>query len=203
MDEFVKWPKIPRLNRDCIITEKIDGTNGVVYIEHKELLGSFNPDLMITETDDFYLFAGSRNRWLTYDKDNYGFFRWVYNNREDLINLGPGRHFGEWWGQGVQRKYGLDHKRFSLFNTSIWTEKDPEGGYNTTCPDCCHVVPILIEIPFTTGNVRVAIDFLKENGSVAAPGFDNPEGIVVYHTAANQMFKVMCKNDDLPKGLVN
>lgn len=45
-------------------------------------------------------------------------------------------------------------------------------------------------------NLRIA-------GSVAAPGFDRPEGIVVYHTAANQCFKVTLENDEMPKALVN
>jgi hypothetical protein len=31
------------------------------------------------------------------------------------------------------------------------------------------------------------------------PGFMDPEGIVVYHVAANQMFKVTLKGDDAPK----
>ena len=32
MIEFTKFPKIPRLNRDMIITEKIDGTNAQIYV---------------------------------------------------------------------------------------------------------------------------------------------------------------------------
>ena len=30
--EFVEFPKIPRVSRECIITEKIDGTNASVWI---------------------------------------------------------------------------------------------------------------------------------------------------------------------------
>ncbi len=30
--EFKEFPKIARLTRDCIITEKIDGTNASIYI---------------------------------------------------------------------------------------------------------------------------------------------------------------------------
>ena len=33
------------------------------------------------------------------------------------------------------------------------------------------------------------MQMLKERGSQAAPGFMDPEGIIVYHTAANQYFK--------------
>jgi hypothetical protein len=32
MKEFVEFKKIPRLSRECVVTEKIDGTNGVIYI---------------------------------------------------------------------------------------------------------------------------------------------------------------------------
>ena len=30
--EFVEFQKIPRLRRECIISEKIDGTNGAIFI---------------------------------------------------------------------------------------------------------------------------------------------------------------------------
>jgi hypothetical protein len=41
---------------------------------------------------------------------------------------------------------------------------------------------------------------LRLDGSYAAPGYMKPEGIVVYHTAAKQMFKVTIENDEQPKG---
>ena len=79
--EFVAFPKIPRLHKECVITEKIDGTNGLIYI-----------------TDDGDMFIGSRNRWLSEDSDNFGFHRWASENKSELMQLGPGRHHGEWWG---------------------------------------------------------------------------------------------------------
>lgn len=39
MIEFKAWPKIPRLFRDVIITEKIDGTNAAIHIAARFLLG--------------------------------------------------------------------------------------------------------------------------------------------------------------------
>jgi hypothetical protein len=30
--EFIPFPKIPRIHKECVITEKIDGTNGIIYI---------------------------------------------------------------------------------------------------------------------------------------------------------------------------
>ena len=37
LPEFVPFPKIPRLYKECVITEKIDGTNGVIYITDVEV----------------------------------------------------------------------------------------------------------------------------------------------------------------------
>jgi hypothetical protein len=42
---------------------------------------------------------------------------------------------------------------------------------------------------------------LKEYGSRVAPGFMNPEGIVIYHTAGNYYFKKTIENDE--KGKIN
>jgi hypothetical protein len=169
--EFVGFPKIPRLSRTMVITEKIDGTNAQIYI-----------------TDDFNMFVGSRNKYITTENDNAGFAKWCFNNREELINcLGPGRHFGEWWGQGINRGYGLKEKRFSLFNTTRWTEE--------TKPKCCYVVPILYHGIFNTDQIDEELLILERNGSIAAPGFMNPEGVIVYHEKGNLFFKKTIKND--------
>ena len=191
--DFIKFPKVPRLNRDCTITEKIDGTNAQVFIEHKSILdlGSPYKDGVLFEMANFCVFAGSRKRYLTIKNDNYGFARWVQGNGEELLKLGPGRHFGEWWGQGIQRNYGLKEKRFSLFNTNLWSKDRPA---------CCDVVPVLYSGPFDTDIVNHEVKWLRANGSMAAPGFMKPEGIMVFHTAANSLFKVTCENDEKHKG---
>lgn len=177
-NEFREFQKIARLNRECIITEKIDGTNAQILI-----------------ADDFVtMTVGSRNRWITVEDDNYGFARWCETNKDELLKLGPGRHFGEWWGAGIQRKYGQKEKRFSLFNTSRWNAE------NT--PACVSVVPVLYQGPFRTDAVEAAVERLRKDGSVAAPGFMDPEGVVVYHVAGNVAFKVTLRNDEMPKSLV-
>lgn len=108
---FVGFPKIARLNRDCIITEKIDGTNAQICI-----------------TEDGGFLVGSRKKWITPENDNYGFARWAYENKEELLKLGVGSHFGEWWGQGIQRRYNMDKKVFSLFNVRYkWTDSRMES----------------------------------------------------------------------------
>lgn len=180
MTEFQPWPKIARLNRDITITEKIDGTNAAVIID-----------------ESLAVYAQSRTRIIHPGDDNFGFAKWVDENAEALAwLLGPGHHFGEWWGQGIQRKYGMTEKRFSLFNTSRWADLDP-----TDVPGL-GVVPVLYEGPFSQLEIAIALDALENWGSKAAPGFMEPEGVVVYHHAANSMFKVTLKNDEAPKGAV-
>lgn len=168
--EFRSFGKIARLDREVVVTEKIDGTNAQILI---------SDDLSTIQ-------AGSRNRWIVPGDDNYGFARWVEDNREELLKLGPGRHFGEWWGAGIQRNYGLREKRFSLFNVSKWGE---------TRPACCHVVPVLWRGLFTELDVKGLVGQLMTSGSVAMPGYANPEGIVVYHTHSGSLFKVTTDGD--------
>jgi len=192
--EFKPFPKMPRLSRECIITEKIDGTNASVLI-----------------TDDGDIFAGSRTRWITPEDDNYGFAAWVRDNTEQLMHLGPGHHFGEWWGRGIQRNYGMTERRFSLFNVGRWCMHGREPLVIPTAdpriiktqdvlPPCCHLVPVLYRGEFCTVEVDLAIIDLADNGSQAAPGFHKPEGVVVYHIAGNAGFKKTIEKDSEPKG---
>ena len=47
----------------------------------------------------------------------------------------------------------------------------------------------------------VVIDLLREQGSMAAPGFMKPEGIVIFHIAAGVGFKKTVEKDEVPKAL--
>lgn len=183
--DFVGFPKIARYSRECIVTEKIDGTNAQIYIP--EIGGP----IWETMPEELPFFVGSRKRWITPENDNHGFARWAYDHADELLQLGPGHHFGEWWGAKIGRKYGLDHKRFSLFNVSRWEKERP---------DCCHVVPVLFRGDFDGFQPQYLLDTLKDYGSFAAPGFMHPEGIVIYHVAANTMFKKTLVDDEKPKG---
>lgn len=174
--DFVEFPKIARWSREVIITEKIDGTNACIFIG-----------------EDGEFLTGSRTRWITPEDDNFGFARWAQEHKTELMTLGPGQHFGEWWGSGVQRGYGLQkgEKRFSLFNTTRWSESRPA---------CCHVVPVLYQgMMNEPGQVEHCLDNLRRNGSAAAPGFMDPEGVVLFHTAANFAFKKTIRKDEMPK----
>lgn len=216
--EFKPFPKMPRLSRECIITEKIDGTNASVYIAElandqpipAESLGVFdyNPQGPL-----YCMLAGSRNRWITPQDDNAGFAAWVTRNFIQLEQLGPGHHFGEWWGQGIQRKYGMTEKRFSLFNVSRWAlhgttpQTIPTSDLRIVktqevLPPCCYLVPTLYRGEFCTTQIEGALQTLRAHGSEAAPGFMNPEGVVVYHIAGNIGFKKTIEKDEEPKGKI-
>lgn len=190
--EFSEFQKISRLNREVIVTEKLDGTNGQVHIRVKDGDPEFGYDTQV-EVDGVacLLRAGSRNRWVAQmGDDNFGFGRWVYQNAHELAQLGLGAHFGEWWGSGIQRRYGLTEKRWSLFNTHRWTDSRPA---------CCHVVPVIATgIGFDVA--AKAIENLRIDGSYAAPGFMKPEGIVAFHTQGRQLFKATLEKDEEHKG---
>lgn len=193
MPEFNSFPKMARLSRDVVITEKLDGTNAQVLIEEVAHI-DYPPADALAVVGRLAIYAGSRNRWITPAQDNYGFAGWVQRNAEELAGLGAGRHFGEWWGCGIQRNYGLKEKRFSLFNTARWSGDDR--------PACCDVVPVLYSGPFDTREVDDCIAYLSKVGSIAARGFMQPEGVIVYHTAAGIGFKKTIVGDESPKSLV-
>lgn len=200
MSEFESFPKIARLSRDCTVTEKINGANGQIYIQR--LLADPPAFLHATATvsydgGDYAVFAGSRNRWVTPGKttDNYGFAGWVASFADELvIGLGEGRHYGEWWGAGIQCGYNQRDKHFSLFNTSRWS-------YHTPAPACCSVVPVLYSGEFRTEAVDACLNQLRTTGSRAAPHFPSPEGVVVYHSAARLYFKKTLESDHEPKAI--
>jgi hypothetical protein len=197
MNEFQEFPKMARYSREVIVTEKIDGTNAQIFIgENGEFL------------------TGSRTRWITPDNDNFGFSKWAHEHKDELMQLGPGRHFGEWWGSGIQRGYGLTNgeRRFSLFNVSRWClhgtapSQIPSADTRVvkmqdTLPPCVGLVPVLWNGRFDMLDVPYIISTLNQCGSCAAPGFMRPEGIVIYHVAAGIGFKKTIEKDEVPKSM--
>ena len=184
-DGFQAWPKTPRLYRDIVVTEKIDGTNACVVVSD----------------DGSVVFAQSRKKVILPSQDNFGFARWVFENRAMLADkLGPGRHYGEWYGSGIQTGYGLKNgeKYFMLFNANRWTEENlAECGLdaiNVEAPT------IMYQGPFDTAEVNNCVDWLRGGGSVHRPYDGKAEGVIVYHVAAGRVFKVTCVNDEKPKG---
>lgn len=183
MTDFEGFPKIVRYtNEQFTITEKIDGTNAAFRI-----------------LDGKVIAVQSRKRIITPGKesDNAGFAGWVMSHETQLVNeFGDGLHFGEWWGLGVQRGYGQPHKRFSPFNTKLW----PEGRWVDIGLVEVRGVPVLVEGPIAL--LDVALDATHEAfataGSVASPGYMNPEGCMVYLHGLGKYLKAPL--DPTPKG---
>lgn len=210
---FEAFPKLTRFSHDWTVTEKIDGTNAqvlviprndaaVVYESISEHGlgddGVWAPEVLRL-TKDYAVLAGSRNRLLTVGKgDNHGFAGFVQERAEEIIEkLGEGRHFGEWYGQGIgPRGYGVNPKRFALFNAGRWTDQP--------LPDRFDVVPILFK-GYLENNVQFdwILRDLKASGSRIAPGFDNPEGIVMYHGPSRTSFKKTFDYDEAGKWAEN
>lgn len=192
--DFEGMRKIARLSKEVIVTEKIDGTNGQIYIIEEPLVDPV-PGEGVIHLSGGHMLVGSRTHWLKHEADNYGFWHWAYDHADELMKLGPGRHYGEWWGSKINRGYGLPsgQRNFSLFNTSKWSD-------DLARPVCCRVVPVLWAGPWDSLNVVDILVDMRYRGSRAQPGFMNPEGVVVFHTAAGVAFKKTIENDEKPKG---
>jgi hypothetical protein len=174
--DFQPWPKIPRLRNETVtITEKLNGSCAC---------------LCVTENGE--VFAASRNRWVTPGKntDNFGFAQWVREHKEDCLKLGIGRHFGEWYGQGIGPfSYGLKEKRLALFNTFRPADTLPPG---------IEQVKVLYQGTGSrlTDIVNGLIAKLNAEGSQHVPGYMKPEGLVVYSSLTKSRYKVLCENDE-------
>jgi hypothetical protein len=192
MTEFNSFGKMARLSREVIVTEKIDGTNGQIFIG-----------------DDGEFLVGSRTRWIDPNCDNHGFARWAWDHMDELmIGLGSGRHFGEWWGSGINRGYGLPkgEKHFSIFNTIRWCLNSEEPQQIKTgdprivkmqdkLPPCCSLVPVLWRGLFDIIAIDSVLSDLATHGSKASIGYTNPEGVVIFHAAGNIAFKKTLGDD--------
>lgn len=165
--EFQTFESIEILESLITISEKIHGTNAQIAVDD---LGK-------------EIYAGSRERWVTPEDDNHGFANWVFPNKEALIKLlGPGRHYGEWYGPGIGPGYGLKEKRFALFNTHRW-------GEATDLLPRMDVVPVLYRGTYKPNIVKETMDKLKESGSKLVPGYMKPEGVVIYYHRTSTYFK--------------
>lgn len=183
MLEFKEFPKIHRWSRGVVVTEKLDGTNAAIVVHGGQIIGT-----------------QSRTRLITLADDNYGFARWVQDNKDTLtqiIGVHDGHHFGEWWGQGIQRKYNVGRKVFSLFNVLRW-----RGLIDDLRAEAIglRVVPKIWTGTMDDLDVPRLMDALKTSGSYAAPGFKDPEGIVIFHENSYGLFKKTFEKDAAGKG---
>lgn len=186
---FEAWPKTLQISKvlgNVTVTEKIDGTNACLVFDA-----------------DGNMFAQSRNRVITPASDNQGFARWAYRYQEELFHiLGEGRHFGEWWGKGIGRKYGMEHNVFSLFNVGRFYKTGPDGldsmstrAQGTSIFDQVSAVPHLFTGEYGSDAMKAAVTDLQDNNSKAAAqhgiDFADPEGVCFYFREFDKVAKLV------------
>lgn len=195
---FIKWPSTPRFHKYLTITEKINGTNACIRIL------------------DGKLTTQSRKRLITPDDDNFGFARWAYDNAGALTDvLGYGVHFGEWFGEGIQKNpLGIEGKRFAHFSPWKFNDAEKERIENSGLVE---FVPILFEgqadewtIPHTIEMLRVygsRVEGAKSTEVEVFPGPDGTytkanaaEGVIVWQKETQQKYKILLENDSIHKG---
>jgi len=64
----------------------------------------------------------------------------------------------------------------------------------------CHVIPVLATGIFDSKLVDETLEKLGKTGSIAAPGFARPEGIVIFHSQNSALYKVTFDYDVEGKG---
>lgn len=167
--EFKPWPKIKRKTPFNVrITEKINGTNGCIVI------------------DGSSMYVQNRKRFLDMEHDNCGFYRWTFDNREELSKLRDGYHYGEWAGPGIQgNPHGLPERVFFLFFEQRW-------NYDPNLPKGCFPVPLLYEGTLNPWTIEYFMNKLKRE---ADPG-TTPEGIVVQYMDLGTRSKHTFKNSE-------
>lgn len=168
-EEFKSFGKILHIGKLYMtITQKIHGSNAQLLI--KKVYHDWQPAEVGYQ--DWEVYAGSRTRWLTPDDDNYGFCKWVIENRQELIDkLGEGRHYGEWAGPGINSGEGLKEKTLCLFNWRRWIGKE--------LPTRVTTVPMLYKGAISLDAITDTMEKLKREGSFLVPGYMKPEGVVV------------------------
>lgn len=203
--EFKSWGSTTRENKNKTITEKIDGTNACIVAQ------------------DGKVTAQSRKRIITPDDDNYGFAKWVYENAGALLDtLGYGYHYGEWYGEGIQKNpLGIEGKRFALFHATKYTEAN---GFDLERVDGLETVPLLHHGQcdvWTIPNIMQDLDTYgsKVKGAKTTtvkseiPGFDdtmfqfdraaNAEGVIIWNNETKTRTKMLLKDDAFHKWEVN
>jgi hypothetical protein len=121
--DFKKYQHIERFGTDevdgiefgeCLIFYKIDGTNGSVWLEE-------------------IVKAGSRNRELTLEKDNQGFYNYIIADKriEDYLHKHPThRLFGEWLTKHSLKTYRDNAwRKFYIFDVCLDKEEDDSLEY--------------------------------------------------------------------------
>lgn len=191
---YPSFSSIERLeNIYCVISEKIDGTNGLIQIDYKY-------DWNGQRYDDHLVQFGSRNRYITTTDDNAGFANYftphiasICTLAESLINYGDNDNpkqdwpiyiYGEWFGKGIQRGYGLDEKYFMPFSSFYAEHMIKAGIPNIMMPNIMYTGKFSLEV------VDNCMNRLTSGGfHTLITNYDYPEGVVIYFPKYNFRLK--------------
>ena len=175
---FRKYQHIERFGTDEVqgieigtsfVFPKIDGTNSSVWLESGEVK------------------AGSRNRELTLDNDNQGFYAYIIQNKNILQYLKKHidhRLYGEWLVPHSLKTYREDAwRKFYIFDVckDIEEEKVEYIPYEIYKPfldefNLDYIAPISI---IKNANYESLLKMLDKNGFLIADGKGVGEGIVI------------------------
>jgi len=188
--EFSKYQHVERLGTvetegiefgECHVFPKLDGANGSVW------LGS---------VEDGQVKAGSRNRELTIENDNAGFYAYVLEHRgirEFLESFPNHRLFGEWLVPHSFKGYRDDAwRKFYVFD--VVKEDSDESFHYLPYNDYCNLLEaagidyILPICTVTNGNEDVFRKALDKNVFLLRDGEKAGEGIVIKNYSYRNRF---------------
>jgi len=177
--KFNKYMHIERYGTDevediefgeCYIFYKIDGTNGSVWLDNGEIK------------------AGSRNRELTLDNDNAGFYNYIVKdeNIANYLKEHPNhRLYGEWLVPHSLKTYREDAwRKFYIFDVALHKKDDTEELLPYEVYKCMlekynidYIPPLAI---MKNANYDSLIKLLDKTGQfLIEDGKGNGEGIVI------------------------
>lgn len=171
--QFKKYSHVERLGTDevlgiedgvCHVFPKLDGTNASVWLgDHGEIC------------------AGSRNRQLSSDYDNHGFYSWASQDETlgNFLRLNPNtRLYGEWLVPHTIKSYNSDAwSKFYIFDVS---ENDVLVHFDNYSAGLTYCRFNVIE-PIFVGDIRETdLNELTNNRYLIDPKTDSiGEGIVI------------------------
>jgi hypothetical protein len=188
---FRSFSSIPRWSKGVAVSEKIDGTNAQIHIvQYGDEEFDFDGHAWLAIAKNFerdqYMLVASRNKYIMLDQDNQGFGNWCLANVAELWKLGPGRHYGEWAGPGIQKNpLNLEEKRLFMFNPK-WVDQGPS---------CVEIAPVLAEC-MDAGDIDQLMADLKRNGTQVEGGKGQAEGVVIYHHGSGKLYKATYDNPE-------
>jgi len=149
----------------CHVFPKIDGTNSSIWLEDGEIC------------------CGSRNRKLSADDDNAGFYAWVHSEKIDTFTRFFNEHpdlrlCGEWLVPHTIKTYRKDAwRRFYVFDVMLEEEYLPYESYVMIADYGIDVIPPQKIVSNPT--IDLLTKFLPVNTYLIEDGMGAGEGIVI------------------------